>query len=109
VTRFPAEGAALELRCTLPPGSDGVYEILKPGGEVMTQEELIAYLAARPGPTGPDAVWHFIQQVAGSPAPRDDFSCSRFVSREGQGGAAVRRSSVQRLVRALPVIGTKRT
>jgi sigma-B regulation protein RsbU (phosphoserine phosphatase) len=73
---LPITGAsvALEAYNTLYIYSDGVYEILKPGGEVMTQEVLIAYLSARPGPSGPDEVWHFIQQIAGSPAPRDDFS-----------------------------------
>jgi sigma-B regulation protein RsbU (phosphoserine phosphatase) len=54
--------------------SDGVYEIRKSGGGVMTREELVAYLSAHPGPSGPDEVWQFIEQVAGSPAPRDDFS-----------------------------------
>jgi sigma-B regulation protein RsbU (phosphoserine phosphatase) len=69
-----AASVALEAYSRLYVYSDGVYEIRKPGGAVMTREELFAYLSAHPGPSGPDAVWQFIQQVAGSPAPRDDFS-----------------------------------
>jgi sigma-B regulation protein RsbU (phosphoserine phosphatase) len=73
---LPITGAsvALEAYNRLYVYSDGIYEIVKPGGEVMTREELVAYLASHPGPSGPDEVWHFIQQVAGSPALKDDFS-----------------------------------
>jgi sigma-B regulation protein RsbU (phosphoserine phosphatase) len=73
---LPCAGASLVLEPynTLYVYSDGVYEIRKPGDEMMRRTELVEHLASHPGPSGPDAVWHFIQQVAGSPVLKDDFS-----------------------------------
>jgi sigma-B regulation protein RsbU (phosphoserine phosphatase) len=71
---FTGASVALEAYNTLYVYSDGAHEIVKPGGEVMSREELVAYLSSHPGPSGPDDVWRFIQQVAGSPALKDDFS-----------------------------------
>jgi sigma-B regulation protein RsbU (phosphoserine phosphatase) len=73
---LPCAGASvvLEPYNTLYVYSDGVYEIRKPGDEMMRRAELVEYLASHPGPSGPDEVWHFIQQVAGSSALKDDFS-----------------------------------
>jgi sigma-B regulation protein RsbU (phosphoserine phosphatase) len=71
---FASSDVLLEPYSKLYVFSDGVYEIHRPGGAMMKRGELMDYLASSPGPTDPDEVWKFIQQVGGPEALRDDFS-----------------------------------
>jgi len=54
--------------------SDGVYEVARPSGLMMHRDELMHYLASLPDKTSPADVWHYIQSVAETATPRDDFS-----------------------------------
>jgi len=64
----------------IPPGSrlhlfsDGVYEVKKADGTMMSRSELRGFLASVPGPQHPDEVLRHIQEVGGSPSLADDFS-----------------------------------
>ena len=72
--QFAGASVALEPFSKLYVFSDGAYEVRKPGGAMMRRDELVAYLAATPGPSDPDAVWRFVQDVGGTAALADDFS-----------------------------------
>jgi sigma-B regulation protein RsbU (phosphoserine phosphatase) len=76
--RFDGDSVALEPFNTLYVFSDGAFEIHRPGRAMMNRRELVAYLASDPGARGPDEVWQFIRQVAGSLALKDDFSVLEF-------------------------------
>jgi sigma-B regulation protein RsbU (phosphoserine phosphatase) len=54
--------------------SDGVFEVEKPDGSMMQRSELTDYLREATEPPGPEEVWGFVQQVAGSKPLKDDFS-----------------------------------
>lgn len=71
---FESEVVALDRINKLYVFSDGVYEIRKPGGAMMRREELVAYLARNPGPSGPDEVLRHVQAIGRSDALADDFS-----------------------------------
>lgn len=76
---FPEVEYASEV-VTLSPGqrlylfSDGVYEIKKPGGSMMTRDELLGYLTSLPGSDGPDEVLRHVQRVGRTETLADDFS-----------------------------------
>jgi phosphoserine phosphatase RsbU/P len=71
---FASDSVALGPYSKLYVFSDGAYEVDKPDGTMMSRDELAAYLASPPGPSGPDEVWQFAQRVGGSEALADDFS-----------------------------------
>lgn len=54
--------------------SDGVYEIKKPGGSMMTRDELLDHLAGLSGSDRPDDVLRHVQQVGRTEILADDFS-----------------------------------
>ncbi|MEO6812161.1 MAG: GAF domain-containing SpoIIE family protein phosphatase [Isosphaeraceae bacterium] len=54
--------------------SDGVYEIQKPGGTMMTRHELRDHLASTPDAGDPDDVWRFVQRTSDNAHLADDFS-----------------------------------
>jgi sigma-B regulation protein RsbU (phosphoserine phosphatase) len=72
--RFEGASVALEPFNLLHVFSDGAFEIHRPGRVIMTRAELVEQLASHRGQSGPDDVWQFVRQVAGSEALKDDFS-----------------------------------
>jgi sigma-B regulation protein RsbU (phosphoserine phosphatase) len=71
---FASEQVPLDPSSTLYLFSDGVYEIQKPGGTMMTRHELRNHLASNPDAGDPDDVWRFVQRTSGDTRLADDFS-----------------------------------
>lgn len=71
---FASEQVPLDPSSTLYLFSDGVYEIQKPDGTMMTRGELTDHLSSTPEAGNPDAVWRFVQQMSGGTRLADDFS-----------------------------------
>jgi sigma-B regulation protein RsbU (phosphoserine phosphatase) len=71
---FVSDNITLQPYSKLYVFSDGVYEIAKPDGSMLSREELVAYLAARTDGNDLDDVWQFVQTLSGTEPLVDDFS-----------------------------------
>jgi sigma-B regulation protein RsbU (phosphoserine phosphatase) len=72
--RFTSASAVIDRFGKLFVYSDGVHEVRKRNGLMMTRDELLAHLARKPTPGCPDEVLEYVQKVGRSETLSDDFS-----------------------------------
>lgn len=72
-TEFPSDAVTVPSASHLELFSDGVFEIERPDGSMMSHADLIAYFE-KERPRGPHAVWEHVRRIVGAAPLRDDFS-----------------------------------